>query len=54
MIQITDIKIPLGNMNKKYLTEMAAKTLRIAPAELKNVRLTKKSVDARKKDNILV
>ena len=52
MIQITDIKIPLGNMNKKYLTEMAAKTLRIAPAELKNVRLTKKSVDARKKDNV--
>lgn len=52
MIQITDMKIPLGNMNIQYLTEISAKALKIAPAELKSIRLTKKSVDARKKENV--
>lgn len=52
MIQITDIKIPLGNMNMNCLTAVSAKTLKISPSELKSVRLTKKSIDARKKDNV--
>ena len=52
MIQISDIKIPLGNMNTNYLTEAAAKAVKIASSEMKSVRLTKKSVDARKKDNV--
>ena len=39
-------------MNIKDLTTISAKLLKIAPSELKNVRLSKKSIDARKKDNV--
>ena len=52
MIQISDIKVPVGDMNIPYLTSAAAKLMKISPSELTNVRLTKKSVDARKKDNV--
>lgn len=52
MIQITDIKVALDNMNMEYLASEAAKIMKIAPSELQSVRLTKKSVDARKKENV--
>lgn len=52
MIQITDIKVPLEDMNIPYLTSYAAKLMKIAPSEIRSVRLTKKSIDARKKDNV--
>ena len=52
MIQITDIKIPLDGMNAATLTSVSARILKIDPAELRSVRLTKKSVDARKKEDV--
>ena len=52
MIQISEIKVPIKDMNLNYLTAAAAKTARVAPSELKKARLTKKSVDARKKENV--
>ena len=52
MIQISEIKVPIKDMNLNYLTDAAAKIARVAPSELKKVRLTKKSVDARKKENV--
>ena len=52
MIQISEIKVPIKDMNLNYLTAAAAKIARVAPSELKKVRLTKKSVDARKKENV--
>ena len=42
MIQITDIKIPLDGMNAATLTSVSARILKIDPAELRSVRLTKK------------
>lgn len=52
MLQITDIKIALGEMNTETLTKAAARLMKIAPAEIASLRLTRKSVDARKKDNV--
>ena len=52
MIQITDIKVPVEDMNIPYLTSSAAKLMKIAPSEIRSVRLTRKSIDARKKDNV--
>lgn len=52
MIQITDIKVALDDMNYDYLKSAAAKLMKVAPAEIRTIRLTKKSVDARKKDNV--
>lgn len=52
MIQITDIKVALDDMNYEYLKSATAKLMKVAPAEIRSIRLTKKSVDARKKDNV--
>ncbi len=52
MIQITDIKVPLDNMNMEYLTAAAVKLMKVAPSEIRSLRLIKKSVDARKKENV--
>ena len=52
MIQITDIKVPLDQMNTASLTEAAAKLMKVAPSEIRSLRLSKKSVDARKKENV--
>ncbi len=52
MIQITDIKVPLEDMNTAYLTSIAVKLMKISPSEIKSLRLTKKSIDARKKENV--
>ena len=52
MIQITDMKVPLEDMNSDYLTSAAARLMKIAPSDIRSLRLTKKSVDARKKDNV--
>ncbi|MBQ9902830.1 MAG: FAD-dependent oxidoreductase [Clostridia bacterium] len=52
MIQITDIKVPAESMNMTYVTSAAAGLMKIAPSEIRTVKLTKKSVDARKKSEI--
>ncbi|MBQ5544068.1 MAG: FAD-dependent oxidoreductase [Clostridia bacterium] len=52
MLQITDLKIPLDGMNEPYLRMAAAQQMKIAPEEISVLRLVKKSVDARKKDDV--
>ena len=52
MIQITDIKVPIERMNTGQLTSLAAGIMKIAPSEIKALRLTRKSVDARKKNDV--
>lgn len=51
MIKISDIKIPYGEKEENYI-KYAARKIHRAPALLKNFKLIKKSIDARKKDNI--
>ena len=52
MIQITDIKVPAEHMDISYVTSAAAGLMKIAPSEIRALRLTKKSIDARKKNDI--
>ena len=52
MLQITDIKVPIDSMNTDCLTSAAAKLMKVSPSEIRAVTLTKKSVDARKKEDI--
>lgn len=52
MLQITNIKVALDDVNIEYLTNTAAKLMKVAPAEIASLRLTRKSVDARKKDDV--
>ncbi len=52
MIQITDIKVALDDMNYEYLKSAAARLMKVDSDEIRSIRLIKKSVDARKKDNV--
>ena len=52
MLIVSDIKVPLEDMNSEFLTRAAANVLKVAPSELLLVRLTKKSVDARRKNDV--
>ena len=52
MIQITDIKVRPDEMNHTHLVNAAAKLMKVAPSEIASLRLVKKSVDARKKDDV--
>ena len=52
MIRITQLKLPIEH-KKQELYEKAAKLLRIAPSEIKQLKIVKQSVDARKKEQIL-
>jgi len=51
MIKITEIKIPL-DADESALRSEAARMLRCNEKRIKTLRLTKKAVDSRKKDNI--
>ncbi len=51
MIRINDIKAPL-DFDDDFLQSCAAKALKISKGSIKGVGLARKSVDARKKDNI--
>ncbi len=51
MYKYSDINAPI-NYNDEWLTEYIAAKLKIAPKELVGLTLLKKSVDARKKDDI--
>ena len=52
MIRITQLKLPIEH-KKQELYEKTAKLLRIAPSEIKQLKIVKQSVDARKKEQIL-
>lgn len=51
MIRLNDISIPL-DYNEKILKKQAAKTAGCSTEEIDKIRLVKRSVDARKKDNV--
>ena len=51
MLKITGLKLPLG-FREGDLKRAAAKQLRLPESAIGQVRLCKKSVDARKKDNV--
>ncbi len=53
MIRIRNIKINYNNDTKKQLTKKVATKLRIKEEEIINIKINKKSLDARKKDNLL-
>ena len=52
MLQITDIKVPIDSLNVAFLTSAAARLMRSVPSEIRSLRLTKKSIDARKKEDV--
>lgn len=52
MIRINEIKLPL-DYDESTLRREAAKQLRIDASKLESVTLTKRSVDARRKDNVM-
>ncbi len=59
MLQITNIKVPPddmngadGGINYDYLKIAAAKLMKLKPTDIASIRLTRKSVDARKKDDV--
>ena len=52
MLIVSEIKVPIEDMNMHYITRAVAGILKIPAEALRSVRLAKKSVDARKKDNV--
>ena len=52
MLIVSDIKIPIDKMTITFMTRAAARIMKVSPSELRTVRLAKKSVDARKKDDV--
>ena len=53
MLRIRQIKISLQNDNDKYIKTQIAKFLKINEKEIITYKINKKSLDARKKDNIV-
>lgn len=51
MIRINDIELPL-DFTEEMLAEKAAKAIGLKPSDISGVRLARKSVDARKKNNV--
>ncbi len=51
MIRITQLKLPVGHDRRK-LTEKAARLLRVRPEEIRRIEIVKRSIDARRKDQI--
>ena len=52
MIRITQLKLPVSHTGED-LKRKAAKLLRVAPGDIRSLRIVKQSVDARKKAEIL-
>ena len=52
MIRLRQIKINIDKDNKLEITKKIAKKLRINEACVLDYKISKKSIDARKKDNI--
>ena len=52
MIRIRQIKVPLEKDSNEYLLNSIAKILKVDKNTLSNLKIVKKSIDARKKDNV--
>ena len=50
MIRIRQIKVPI--LEEQTLQDKIAKQLRVNKQDIKNITIIKKSLDARKKDNL--
>ena len=53
MIRINEIKMPLG-ATEEEVKSAAAKALKIKESDIRNFSLARRSVDSRKKDNIIL
>ena len=53
MIRINEIKMPLGSTDEE-VKKSAAKALKIQEADIKSFSLARRSIDSRKKDNIIL
>lgn len=51
MIRINDISLPLGYKDEDII-KYTAREINVKPSEIKGLKLVKRSVDARKKDNV--
>ncbi len=51
MIRIQQVKMPLGH-TKDELLKKAAKLLKVSPEQIKNLKIAKRSIDARKKSEV--
>ena len=52
MIRLNELKMPLGATNEE-IKNAAAKVLKISPGDIKEFSLARRSIDSRKKDNII-
>ena len=52
MLRIRQIKVPIDKDNQEFLYTAVSKMLKVKREELSNLIITKKSLDARKKDNV--
>ena len=52
MLRIRQVKIPLDKDNNEFLYMAVSKILKVKRADLSNLIIVKKSLDARKKDNV--
>ena len=51
MLRINDIAIPL-DYDENELISLVSKEIRCKPSDISEIKLVRKSVDARKKDNV--
>ena len=52
MIRVRNIKIPVDNDNYELVLKKVSKKLKIEENSIKNIKINKKSVDARDKNNV--
>lgn len=52
MLRIRQIKVPIAKDNEEFLLTAISNILRVPSKELSNLSIVKKSLDARKKDNV--
>ena len=52
MIRVRQVKVPLEERN--FLLEKISRTLKINKENILNYKIVKESIDARKKDNIIL
>ena len=53
MLRIRQIKISLHNDNDEYIKKEISKTLKIKKEDIIKYKINKKSLEVRKKDNIM-
>ena len=52
MIRVRNIKVNIENDNNSILTDKVSKILHVNHKDILNIKINRKSLDARKKDNL--